>query len=73
MLAVLEDVPLDVEKMRKLREKLGLTQDDAAKRAGLKGRQAWNNIESGRRPNLQLQTLERIAKALGVKAADLLR
>lgn len=71
--AVLEFVPLDHAKIKALREQLGLSQEEAAQRAGLKTRQAWNNIESGSRPNLQLHTLERIAKALGVKARDLLK
>lgn len=66
-------MPLDVEKVRKLREELGLTQDEAAANARLKGgRQAWNDIESGRRVNLTIDTLERIARALAVKAGDLL-
>jgi len=73
MNAVIDDVPLDTAKLKRLREKCKLTQEEAAIRAGLKGRQAWNNIESGRRPNLQLQTLEKIAAALGVKAKDLLK
>ncbi|MGE5610000.1 MAG: helix-turn-helix transcriptional regulator [Bacillota bacterium] len=64
---------LDTEKMRQLREKLGLTQEDAAKRAGLDTRQAWNNIESGRQTNVTIEKLERIAAALDVKAKDLLK
>jgi transcriptional regulator with XRE-family HTH domain len=64
---------LDTDKMRALREKRGLTQDAAATRAGFKSRQAWNNIESGRHATVTLQTLDRIAEALGVKAKDLLK
>lgn len=66
-------MPLDVEKIRRIREKLGITQEQAAAAAGLKGgRQAWNDIESGRRVNLTIETLERIAGALGTRAAELL-
>ena len=62
----------DTEKLRALREKLGLTQDEAAKAAGFKSRQAWNNIESGRQlPTLP--TLERIAAAVKVKPKELLK
>lgn len=62
----------DRQKMRDLRERLELTQEQAAKRAGIKTRQAWNNVENGdREPSLP--TLERIAKALGVKPKDLLK
>ena len=64
---------LDIEKLRALREKLGLSQDDAARKAGIGTRQAWHAIESGAKPNLTLATLTAIAKALGVKAKDLLK
>jgi transcriptional regulator with XRE-family HTH domain len=64
---------LDVAKMKSLREKLGLSQEEAAKRAGLKGRQRWNDIESGRKAAITLTTLDQIAKALGVKAKELLK
>ena len=68
------DVPLNVEKMKALRIKLEMSQDQAASLAGLAGgRQRWNDIESGRRMNVNLDTLDRIAKALGCKAADLLK
>jgi transcriptional regulator with XRE-family HTH domain len=73
MNAVLEEVPLDHAKIKALREKAELTQEEAARRAGLKTRQHWNHIESGRRSNITLDTLEAIAKALGVKAKDLLK
>jgi transcriptional regulator with XRE-family HTH domain len=67
------EVPLNCDKIRELREKAGLTQEEAARRAGLHTRQNWNNIESGRRTNVTLSTLEAIAQALGVRAADLLK
>lgn len=66
-------MPLDVEKIRKLREKAGLSQSAAADRAGLKTRQRWHQIESGAIANIELDTLERVAKAVGVKAKDLLK
>ena len=64
---------LDYEKIKARREKLGLTQEQAAEKAGLGNRQRWNDIESGRRPSVNLDTLEKIAAALGVKAKDLLK
>jgi DNA-binding XRE family transcriptional regulator len=70
------DIPcigLDTHKIKELRDKLKLTQDEAAKRAGLPGRQRWNQIERGRETNLTIETLERVAAALGVKARDLLK
>ena len=63
---------LDNAKIRALREERGLSQEEAAKLAGLGGRQQWNDVESGRRPNVTLDTLNKVAKALGVKARDLL-
>jgi transcriptional regulator with XRE-family HTH domain len=64
---------LDLEKIKALRESRGLTQHQAADAAGLASRQAWHNIEAGRQPRIQLDILERVAAALGVKAKDLLK
>jgi transcriptional regulator with XRE-family HTH domain len=66
-------IPLDTAKIRQLREALKLTQEQAAKRAGLSSRQKWNDIESGRQTNLTIELLERVARALGVSAKDLLK
>jgi transcriptional regulator with XRE-family HTH domain len=66
-------IGLDAQKIRDLREQLGLTQDKAAKLAGLSRAQVWSDIENGRRANLTIETLERIAAALRVKARDLLK
>lgn len=68
-------VVLDTDKMRTLRLKLGLSMDEAAKRAGFANRQRWYEIESGRgsRTNVKIETLNRIAAALEVKAKDLLK
>jgi transcriptional regulator with XRE-family HTH domain len=63
---------LDLQKIRQLRDALGLTQDQAARRAGMNSRQAWNNIESGRQ-SPTLSTLARIAKALKVRPRELLK
>jgi transcriptional regulator with XRE-family HTH domain len=63
---------VDLDKIRSLREKLKLSQEAAAIKAGFTSRQAWYKIESGQQEPL-VSTLERIAKALGVKAKDLLQ
>lgn len=60
------------DKVKRLREKAGLTQEQAAERAGFTSRQAWNNVESGRQEPT-LGTLERMAKALGCKPRELIR
>ena len=64
---------LDVAKVKSLREGLELSQGDAAVRAGFKGRQAWNNIESGRQATVSLATLAKLALVLKVQARDLLK
>ena len=48
-------------------------QEDAAWAAGLNSRQHWNQIETGLRPNITVSMLEKIAKALKIKAKDLLK
>jgi transcriptional regulator with XRE-family HTH domain len=64
---------VDFDRIKELREKLKLSQQEAADLAGINSRQRWNDIESGRNPNMRVDTLEAIAKALGVKPADLLK
>jgi transcriptional regulator with XRE-family HTH domain len=63
---------LDLVKMKKLREDLGLSQREAAELAGMGSGQQWYAVESGTKSNVSLDTLGKIAKALGVDAADLL-
>jgi transcriptional regulator with XRE-family HTH domain len=53
-----------------LRKRQGLTQDDAAQRLGIALRN-YQRMESGRQ-NLTLQTIEKVARALGVPAHDVL-
>jgi hypothetical protein len=39
----------------------------------MKRPQIWSDVEHGRRSNLTIETLERVAAALGVKAKELLK
>ena len=64
---------LDIGKMKALREEKGLTQEEAARRAGLTTRQQWNRIETGQSADVTMSTLDKIAKALGCKARDLVK
>jgi transcriptional regulator with XRE-family HTH domain len=64
---------LDTKRMRELREAAGLTQAQAAKRAGWDDKQFWWHIESGDRADVTLSVLARIAKALKVRPRDLLK
>ncbi len=72
-MSILVNMGVDASKIKAIREKLGMTQQEAAQKAGLKNRQYWNNVERGERSNLTIETLEKIAAALGVKAKDLLK
>src|SRR5438105_370867 len=56
--------------LRELRERAGLTQQQLATRAGL----SWStvaHIEQGRKPDLRVSTLVRLAGALGVPPTEL--
>lgn len=55
------------------REKLGLTQEKAAKLAGIGTRFHWSRIETGARKTPHLTTLSKIAKALNCKVQQLLQ
>jgi XRE family transcriptional regulator, regulator of sulfur utilization len=60
------------DNIRKLRQKKGMSQDRLSKEADL----ALNTIvkiETGENPNPTVETLEKIAKALGVSVADLFK
>jgi len=60
------------DNIRKIRQKKGMSQDRLSKEADL----ALNTIvkiETGESPNPTVETLEKIAKALGVSAADLFK
>jgi transcriptional regulator with XRE-family HTH domain len=64
---------LDIKKLKERREALGYSQEEAAERAGIGGgRQGWSNIESGKK-DVVTATLDKLAKALRCKPADLLR
>jgi transcriptional regulator with XRE-family HTH domain len=69
---------IDLKKIKSLRERKGWSQAQAAMAAGLSesensAGQRWSAIESGRKASITVDTLERIAAALGVKAKDLLK
>ncbi len=60
------------ENIKKMRTKLGLTQDDLAKRADVKYTTLMK-VESGVVNKPSVQTMAKIAKALGVSIEDLLK
>ncbi len=60
------------ENIKKIRNKLGLTQDDLAKKADIKYT-TLTKVESGVVNKPSVQTMAKIAKALGVLIEDLLK
>ena len=60
------------ENIKKLRSQLGLTQDDLAKNADIKYTTLMK-VESGTVNKPSVQTMDKIAKALGVLIEDLIK
>jgi len=60
------------ENIKKMRAKLGLTQDDLAKKADIKYTTLMK-VESGVVNKPSVQTMAKIAKALSVSIEDLLK
>ena len=60
------------ENIKRLRNKLGLTQDDLAKKADIKYTTLMK-VESGTVNKPSVQTMAKIAKVLGVSIEDLLK
>lgn len=61
-----------LDRVRKLREAHELSQEAFAERAGLKYKH-YQAVEAGRKPNIQLCTLVKMAKALGLQPWELLK
>ncbi len=58
-------------RVRELRQALGLSQEAFAERAGLKYKH-YQAIEAGRKSDIRFSTLEKLAKACGLKPWELL-
>ncbi len=61
-----------LQRVKQLREKLDLSQEAFAERAGLDYKH-YQHVESGRKPNFTIETLAKMAKALGVEPWELLQ
>jgi transcriptional regulator with XRE-family HTH domain len=59
-------------RVREWREARGLSQEAFAERAGLKYKH-YQSIEAGRKRDFRFSTLEKLAKACGMEAWELLR
>jgi len=60
------------ENIKKIRVKLGLTQDDSAKKVDIKYT-TLTKVESGVVKKPSVKTMAKIAKALGVSIEDLIK
>jgi transcriptional regulator with XRE-family HTH domain len=58
-------------RVKELREAHGLSQEAFAEKAGL-GYKYYQHVESGRRRDIRLSTLEKLAKACGLELWELL-
>ncbi len=63
---------LESNKVKKLREKLGLSQEKLARLADVSNNTIIN-IESGKQTNPTIETVKKIANALGVSIEDLVK
>jgi transcriptional regulator with XRE-family HTH domain len=59
-------------RVKELRQTRGLSQEAFAEKAGL-GYKYYQHVESGRRRDIRLSTLEKLAKACGLKLWELLK
>lgn len=63
--------PILQKNLRNLRFRFGLTQEEAAQLVGLNHKH-YQSIESGRRKQIWLETVDRIAAGFGLTSSDLL-
>jgi DNA-binding XRE family transcriptional regulator len=63
---------LDIAKLKTKRESIGLSPGEMADKAGL-SRMGYYKIETGRQSNICLDTMDRLARALGVGPCYLLK
>ncbi len=64
---------VNTEEIRRRRDKLGMTQAEAAHAAGWKSAVQWTDVESGKRENPTIGTVAAVAKVLGCKVDAILR
>src|SRR5688572_27255437 len=60
-----------IKRLRQLREDRGLTQEKLSEVAGLEYKH-YQAVEAGRKPDLRLSTLVKLAKGLGLEPWELL-
>ena len=63
---------VNVTEIKRRREAMGLTMNEAASRAQFSTKQQWYAVESGARANPSAQTIVSVAFALGCRVEDLM-
>ena len=66
-----ETVKRLLARVRELREALGLSQEAFAEKAGLTYKY-YQHVEAGRKRDLRISTVEKLAKACGLEVSELL-
>ena len=66
-----QTLPILLERLKGLRRERGYTQESFAEKAGISYKY-YQQVEAGRKPELRLTTLERIAEAYGLEVWELL-
>jgi len=66
-----ETLAVVLKRLRELRRRHGLTQEAFAERAGMSYKY-YQAVEAGRKPNVRLSTLEKLAAAYGLEVWQLL-
>ncbi|HOL61905.1 MAG TPA: helix-turn-helix transcriptional regulator [Elusimicrobiales bacterium] len=69
---MLKDISIIAKNIKKYREKKGISQDKLSKLAGVT-LHTITKIESGATPDPRIETVKKIAQALGVSVDDLIR
>lgn len=66
-----QTLPLLLKRLKSLRKRFGLTQEQFAEASGISYKY-YQQIEAGRKPDLRLSTLERLAEVYGLEVWQLL-
>ena len=69
---MLKEISIIAKNIKKYRTKLGISQDNLSKLAGIT-LHTITKIESGATPDPRIETVKKIADALGVSIDDLMR
>lgn len=64
-------LPQLVNRLKQLRKRAGLTQEQFAEKARMSYKY-YQQVESGRKPDLRLSTIERLARAHRIEVSELL-